>query len=121
MSDIFFLVASFTLFICLQALFINGLHRTFRYECVDNDIKRGRVCTGLIFKNLAIWMDEHIKYDFVKKPIYKCVQCMSSVWGAITYWPAVLILFGWGWEEVPVFIFDVFILTIVTFQIYKKI
>lgn len=120
MNDVFFLIASFCLFVIAQSIFINGVHASFRYECTE-DIKKGRVCMGLIFKDIAIWMDDHVKYDWIKKPLYKCVRCMSSFWGGLTYWPAVLMLFGWGWEEIPVFIFDVFILSILTFYVYKKI
>lgn len=45
---------------------------------------------------------------------------MASFWGAVTYWPAVIYLFGFNLVEIPVFIFDVFILVTTNWIIYKK-
>jgi hypothetical protein len=110
----------FAVFVVLQGIFINGVDQSFSGQCAE-DIQRGRVCNGLIFFPVALWMDKKIRQDWIKKPLYKCVRCMASVWGGVTYWPAVLMMYGWSWKEVPVFIFDVFILVIVNFYIYKKI
>lgn len=110
----------FSFFVLLQAIFINGVHQSFSGTCTE-DVRLGKVCNGLIFFPLAQWMDKHIKYSWIKKPLYKCVRCMASVWGALTYWPAVLMFVGFDWREMPVFVFDVYILVILNFYIYKKI
>jgi hypothetical protein len=114
------IIIEFAVFVLLQAIFINGVYQAFSGKCTE-DIERGTVCNGLLLFPIALLMDKKIKQDWIKKPLYKCVRCMASVWGALTYWPAVMMMFGWNWKEVPVFVFDVFILVIVNFYIYKKI
>jgi hypothetical protein len=113
-------VLAFAVFVLLQAIFINGVHAAFSGKCTE-DVKLGQVCNGLIFFPLARWMDKNIKYDWIKKPIYKCVRCMSSVWGGLTFWPVAIMYFGFHWQELLVYVFDIFILVILTFYIYKKI
>lgn len=39
---------------------------------------------GMIFGNIRAWMDERIPY-MLRKPIYDCIICMSSLWGTSYY------------------------------------
>lgn len=96
----------FSIFLVLQALFINGVKYCFE--------------KGNIFYNISPYFFE---MNFNKKwayPTYKCVRCMSSVYGSATFWTGVLIVYGWYWQEIPLFFFDLAILIPLNWIIYKK-
>lgn len=95
----------FLIFTILQSLFINGVKDAFS--------------KGEIFGGLAAWMDKVLKKEWIKKPIFKCCKCMASVYGALTFFPFAIYLFGWRWEEIPVYIFDVGILVYLNYYFYK--
>ena len=97
----------FVIFIFVQSIFINGVK-----SCFDK---------GMIFEKAGIWLEQAIKNEWVKKPVFKCVKCMASVYGAATFWPLVLYLFGFSIIEIYVFIIDVFSLVVLNFWIYKKL
>lgn len=64
---------------------------------------------------------EEYKYSkWLRKPIIQCIKCMSSFWGALTFWPVVLCLFGFNLLEIPIFFADVFSLTYLNWIIYLK-
>jgi hypothetical protein len=64
---------------------------------------------------------EDYKYTkWLRKPIIQCIKCMSSFWGALTFWPVVLFLFGFNWLEIPVFFADMFSLTYLNWVLYLK-
>lgn len=95
----------FILFVIIQALIINGIKEAMN--------------EGMILEKLGKRLKEVLgEYWFA--PFGGCIRCMSSVYGAITYWPVVLYLFGFHWPEIPVFIADTFCLVIVNWIIYKK-
>lgn len=94
---------SFSIFVLLQGLFINGVNACFK--------------EGMIFHKIG----QPLKDYFYAKPLYSCVRCMASWWGAMTFIPAYLYLFGRNWEMIPLLIFDIFILVTVNFWIYKKV
>jgi len=54
------------------------------------------------------------------KPVCGCVKCMASFWGTITYWPAVLLIFGFHWWEVALWVPDLFILVYLNWFLYKR-
>lgn len=110
----------FCLFVILQGLAINGVYESFRGGCV-NDIKKGEICSGNILYMVAPKFFERNKNKYWSKPFFSCVRCMSSVWGAITFFPAIIYLFNFQWVEIPLFIADVFILVSVNWYIYKKL
>ena len=95
---------SFAIFIILQSLFINGVNESFT--------------DGNIFYSLRKRLDDILK-EWVKKPLYSCVKCQSSFYGIITFMPTVVYLYGFKWVEIPILIFDIFILVTVNFIIYK--
>jgi hypothetical protein len=113
-------IIGFSIFVGLQSLVINGIKTCFEGGCI-NDLDKGRVCKGMIFYKLNPEFFEINKDKWWAHPIYVCIKCMASFWGACTYWPIVLWLFGFHYSEVPIFIFDMFILTYLNYFFYKKI
>ncbi len=113
--------AGFLLMIFIQALIINGVHECFQGGKIKDELKGTEYYQGMIFYMLAPKFFEKHRYSKWKDPLYGCVRCMSSVFGAITYWPLILWLFGFQWSEIFIFIADVFCLVTVNFLIYKKL
>lgn len=118
--NIFIGILSFSLFMILQAIVINGV-----YECFQGkewvDLNKGAVWSGNIFYPIARFLKTHIKNQTVLRPVFLCVKCMASFWGAATFWPAVILLFGFNWIEVLVFIFDCFALVYLNYYFFKKV
>lgn len=112
-------LVSFGVFIILQSLFINGVYDSFKGKELQNDIN-GKKWEGNILYPVRRFLSNYIN-EFYSRPVYGCVRCMSSVWGAITYFPFVIYTFGFKWVELPIYIFDVGILSYVNFYFYKKI
>lgn len=98
---------SFFVFVVLQSLFING---------VKAAMEEGNILFGF-----SKFIEKNVKSEFIKKPLVSCIKCMASVYGAITFWPTVLIVFGFAWWQVPVFVADVFILVTLNWWIYKRL
>lgn len=70
-----------------------------------------------------IFYKEYQEYKYSKwlrKPIIQCIKCMSSFWGALTFWPIVLFIFGFHLLEIPIFFADVFSLTYLNWVLYKR-
>lgn len=63
---------------------------------------------------------QYVYSKWLRKPIIQCVKCMASFWGALTFWPIVLFLFGFNYLEIPVFFADMFSLTYISWILYKK-
>lgn len=59
------------------SLWINALHLAF-----------GK---GMILEKLHNWLDENIKNSYIRKPLFKCVTCMSSIHSL----PLLFILVWW--------------------------
>ena len=95
----------FGVFCFLQALFINGV--------------KGAMDEGMILEGFKKYVQKKLG-DYWSKSWVGCIRCMASGWSAVTFWPAVLIGFGFEWWEVPLFVANVFILVCVNFYIYKK-
>lgn len=114
MIDIFLLVFGFAIFVLLQAAFINGMY----------DFMKGYMDSGKAHGNLGyLLFHEFIEKHDDKvwaKPIFSCVKCMSSFWGAVTFFPPVIMLFGFHWNELIIFFYDVIILVFLNFFLFKK-
>lgn len=95
----------FLVFVVLQSLFICGVKELY------ND--------GMIFHKFRLFIDKHVN-DFWRKPIYTCVRCMSGLYGALTFFPTAIYFFGFRWEEIFVFLFDVGILIYLNYFFYKR-
>lgn len=113
-------LVSFIIFLVIQGLVINGVHYCFSFSCTD-DINKGMVCSGNIFYKLAPKFFQKHKGKTWTLPLWGCVRCQSSVVGSLTYWPVVLLLFGFNPIEIIVWIFDMFALVSITWIIYKRI
>lgn len=119
-SDLVLYIIGFGIFVFLQSLAINGVHECFKgREWVDLD--KGPQSSGMIFYPIARWVDKKIKSEWVKQPLFKCVKCQSSIWGALTFWPIVIWLFGFHLIEILIFIWDMFILVYLNYFFYKKV
>jgi hypothetical protein len=110
----------FGIFVVLQSLAINGIHECFKGS-EWKDLNKGDTYSGMIFYPIARWMKRNIKQQWILKPTVDCIKCASSFWGAITYWPIVLIVFGFYTVEILIFIFDMFILVYLNYFFYKKV
>lgn len=98
--------ASFLVFCILQAMFINGVKEAFS--------------EGNILYGLNRWLTENIKKDWILKPLFKCVRCMASWHGAITFFPTAIYLFGFQWVQLPIYVFNVGILCYLNYWFYKR-
>lgn len=118
-TDILYLVG-FCLFVVLQSLSINGFHYSMQGGCV-NDLHKGKVCKGNALYMICPSFFESNKNKWWSAPLWSCIKCMSSFWGAVTFWPVVVYLFGFHWPEIGVFLFDIPILCSLNYYIYKKL
>ena len=98
-------ISSFSLFIVLQSLAINGWHQSFQDEMIFNPIKK--------------WLAKRVHKNILM-PIIGCVRCESSIIGGVIYWTFVLLIFGFHKIEIPIFIIDVFILVHLNYFFYKR-
>lgn len=113
-------IVSFILFCIIQSFFINGVFECCKGACTE-DYQKGKIYSGNIIYMLNPKWFENNKHKEWSRPLYSCVKCMSSVWGAITFWPTVIYLFGFHWVEVPVFVINVFVLVTLNWWVYKRL
>lgn len=113
------ILIEFILFMLIQSIFINGVHELFKGSCWQ-DIKEGRKCAGnLFYKINPEWFEANKnkdKYQFV----FACVKCMASLYGTITFWPVVIYLYGFHWEEIFIWLIDMGCLVYINFFLYKR-
>jgi len=114
------ILIEFILFMVVQALFINGVNECFKGKCWE-DLNTGRKCDGNIFYKLNPEWFEKAKEKWWSKPIFSCVKCQSSLYGTITFWPVVVRVYGFHWEEIFVWVVDMFCLVYLNYYIYKKL
>lgn len=105
--DIFIFLLSFLVFVFIQGLFINGV-----YNCFKKD---------MVFYPLAEYLQRVIKNEWILKPVFGCLMCMSSLWGTVSYWLSVYPLFGITKIVVLFYFFDVFILVAINQTIWKRL
>lgn len=115
MIDKFLLVAGFGLFCFLQAAFVNGVFDLFK-GYMDNGKPHGNLGYLLFHK----FIDKHDKKNWAK-PLFTCPKCMSSVYGALTFWPVVIKMFGFDYFEIIIFFYNIIILVYLNFYLYKKV
>lgn len=120
MQEILLYLIGFILFAIVQSFVINGWHECFRFSCT-NDLSKGKVCDGNIFYKLFPKFIEDNKGKLWTTPIFGCVKCESSVMGSITFWSAILPLFGFNPYEIVVWVFDMFFLVTLNWIIYRKL
>jgi hypothetical protein len=121
LTDIFLYLLGFCFFVVLQALAINGVKEALTGSALKDDINHKINYQGNILYMMAPKFFEKYKYRSWSKPLYSCIRCMASLWGALTYWPLVILLFGFNWVEMIVFAWDVFILVTLNYWVYKKL
>lgn len=100
------MIYEFSLFVVLQSFFINGV----KY-CFEKD--------GIFYK-ISPTFFERVKDKVWTQNLWRCVKCMSLPYSMLTFWPAILLRYGYHGSEILLWIFDVFILIPLNFQIYKK-
>lgn len=120
-QEVILYVVAFAIFCVLQAFAINGIFELFRGKCIENDIQKGRVCSGNLFYMIAPEFFEKNKHKKWSNPVFSCVKCMASVWSLITFMPTVIFIFGFHWIEILVWAFNAFILVSLNYLIYKKL
>lgn len=120
MKDIFLYLICDLLFVLMQSFAINGVYELFRGKKM-NDITKGIYYSGNLFYMVAPKFFEENKDKKWAAPLYGCVKCMSSVWSAIFFFPAVIYLFGFHYCEIFVWAFNAFILVVLNYAIYKRL
>lgn len=111
----------FGILVVLQALAINGIKEALSGSAIKDDLSGKITYQGNILYMMAPKFFEKYKYRYWAKNWWTCIKCMSSTYGAATYWPIVVFVFGFYWIEVLIFVWDVFILTYLNYYFYKKI
>lgn len=114
-------LGGFAVFVVLQALAINGIKEALTGGLLKDDLSGKVTYQGNILYMIAPKFLEKHKHRYWSRPLWSCIRCMASFHGALTYWPVVIIFFGFNWIEVLVFVFDVFVLTTLNYLVYKKI
>lgn len=112
-------ILSFSIFVILQGLAINGIKEVFDGKEV-NELGKGMVTYGNVFYPLRKWLSKYIS-EYWQKPLWGCIRCMASFYGTITFFVTVLPLFGFNLFEVWVWVCDIFILVTVNWLIYKRV
>src|SRR5882762_3350995 len=118
--DILFLIG-FGLMCFLQAIMINGIHESLKGSAIKDDINNKINFQGNILYMVSPKFFEKYKYRYWSKPLWTCIKCMSSIYGAITYWPLIIYFFEFKCVEVPVFFADIFSLVYMNYYLYKKV
>jgi hypothetical protein len=113
------ILIEFILFMVVQSLFINGVHECFTGRCWQ-DVKDGYKCAGNVFYKINPKWFESAKGKWWADPLFNCVKCMSSLYGSLTFWPVVIYVYGFRWEEIFVWLIDIASLVYLNFFFYKK-
>lgn len=120
-EEVILYLVCFLIFVVLQSMAINGLHECFKGSKLVDGVSLKVDYHGMIFYMIAPKFFEKVKHRTWVKPLWGCVKCMSSFWGAITFWSIVLPVFGFHPIEILVFVFDAFILVYLNYFFYKRI
>lgn len=97
----------FLVLVILQPFLINGAYESFK--------------DGEVLAPLRKYLEKKIESQWMRKPLFACVKCMASVWGAMTFFPVMVPEYGSQWWTLPLFLGDVFILVYLNALIYKKL
>ena|ERR1700753_116623 len=112
---------SFIGFCLIQSFFINGVHEAFKGSAIRDDVNKTISYQGNILYMIMPRFLEKYKHRYWAKNLWTCVKCLSSTYGALTFWPTVIYLFGFKWEEIFIYIIDVFVLVTLNWIVYKKL
>lgn len=118
--ELFYYIASFWLFVIAQSFVINGVYYCLKGSAAKSDVTGNVIYDGNIFYLLNPKFFERVRYKLWVKPLWGCVKCMSSFWGAVTFWPTIISIFGFEWHQIGIFLFDVFVLVTLNWIVYKK-
>lgn len=113
-------VLCFLVFSLIQSLFINGVYEAFR-GTKENDITNGVRYKGNILFMIAPKFIHENRDKMWAKPLWGCIKCQSSFYGAITFWPTVLFVFGFQIWQIPIYFVNVGVLTTLNYWIFKKL
>lgn len=97
-------IICFLLFVVVQSVTINGIKGTFE--------------EGMIFEKYGKWVKS---LGWIGKPLGSCIKCMGASFGGLLFWPTVIWLFDFQMWQVPVFVADVFCVSILSWYFYKKL
>ena len=106
MNHVLYYLSCFFLFSVLQAMFINGVKEAFSDGNILNPVK--------------VFLSKRVS-EFWQKPLYSCVKCMASLWGAVTFFPAVVYIYGVKWEFVGIYIFNVGVVSFLNNYLFKRV
>mgnify|MGYP000883416007 CR=1 FL=1 len=120
-ADLILYLIGFLLFVFIQGIIINGIHECLQGSAIKDELKGKIFYQGMVIYMLAPKFFERVKNETWFKPFGGCIKCMSSVYGALTYFPFVIGIFGFHLCEIPIFIADIFCLVVINWQIYKRI
>ena len=81
------------------SLWINALHLAFG--------------SGMVLEKLHNWLDENIKNNYIRKPLFKCGTCMPSIHSL-----PLLTILVW-WKVIFIAIFAVVISTLLRDKLYN--
>lgn len=105
MSELFFVV-TFLIVCFLQSLVINGVKMATE--------------EGEILEGYGKWLKKTLG-SYWCKPFGLCVKCSASVIGGLMFWPLVLWQYGFEIWQLPLYIANTFIVSAMSWWIYKKI
>lgn len=113
--------------------FNNELESSYLQFEKSEDVEQMRGVANIIKTELNIIADfdgRHVRfykeYDnyrfgkYARKPFGQCIKCMASVYSIPLFWPAAILIFGFQWWLIPVYVLNVFCLTYVNYLIFKK-
>lgn len=115
-------MVAFSLFCLLQAFAINGLFYAFKWETKNKTNGDIEISGNLLFP-VAKWVGTRKSkfWKLISRPFSQCIRCAASLWGAVTFFPIVIWVFGFEWWEFGVYVFDVLILVSLNWLVYKKL
>lgn len=56
---------------------------------------------------------------WLRKPILTCIICMASFWSIFTFLIPVILIFGWHWQIIPIWVANMFCLSYLNYVIFK--
>lgn len=99
----------------------------------DEDIEQMKGVALIIAKELQVatqFEGRHVRFfkeyenyalgKWIRKPFGQCIKCMASIYTVIPFWSVSLLLLGFHWFLVPVYIANVFCVTYVNYLIFKS-
>lgn len=120
-ENIFWWCAASALFVFFESMFIIGLNACFKGAKSVDSVTTKEHYTGMVFYMMAPKFFERMKHKWYTQNLWVCYKCMSLPYGMICFWSTALFLFGFHWIEIPLSIFNVFIVLSMNMYLYKKL